>query len=389
MACSYSVRVRSVLGVGLLALVGCTDAPVIVGHPAGREIPITPATLDSLPALATTPGETLCPGTAADSLCPRLTASANWLAPDVFAYWEFNRPIRLVRQGLTTTFVSADPARSYVATLGVGPGPMSGGVTVIDPVEGAALQFDGYGQPIGHLTLPPVSSLHAWNFSGPVAYLQTMVPSTADSTIDLVVRTATLPGADDAKERFRINLPWLRMVDGQTITPPPLFPNAAVFGFDGAGNAVWSDGAHFQIRQTTPAGRTIWALLGDFTGPAVDSIDMDWKIGQIRQPTLAEPVPEWQIEAMRSITGGTRHPAITALHVSPDGWTLVAGANLPQQSAVPYYRLGPDGTLKDRVEIPRERQVVLFAGDSILLFQRAADPAQAGTLAWERLVRTP
>ncbi len=388
MVFSRSARLRPALGFVLLVLAGCS------GSGSGQEltarrIAITPATLDSLPVLTTTPGEILCPGGTADSLCPRLTALANWLAPDVFAYWEFNRPIRLVRDGVPTTFVSTDPARGYIATIGVGPGPTPGGVIVIDPIDGAAIQFERDGRPVQRVELPPSSGLAFWNYSGPVAYQQTMVPAAANNTVDLVIRTAPLPGADAPKEIFRVNLPWLQMQDQQTTVPPPLFPNVVVYGFDGAGNAIWSGGAQFVVRQTSPSGTVRWSLEGDFTGPMVDSIDMAWKIEQIRQPTLAEPVPEWQIEAMRSISHRTRHPAITALHVTPDGWTLIAGASLPQHASLPYYRLSPDGMLRDRFELPKERQVVLFAGDSVLLFQRAVDLAATGILAWERLIPVP
>lgn len=341
-------------------LIGCG------GKPPTLERRVSAAQLDSLPRASVSDGRRVCEATGYDP-CPLHRAVANWLSPDRFALWE---PGHLVR-----IYDSHDSAGKDLGTVGHGEssygfatavGPYRGGIAVIDGARNTLVRFDARGRAAGDVQLAQHDIDDAPGFDGAVPVLQRARPESPGDTAIFEVRLLKSPTDTTGDVVLRVPLPWLVLSDDKPVKPTPFFPVVPRYAVDADRSVVWSPGDHFEIHRRMRGGGVAWTLVSNRLGPAVTPEDIASRRHEIEAQTDPHEVPPSDVDSMIAHTGKL-HPAIGGITIAPNGTILVAGPVTPSRDSVDYFVLTSSGVPTTRFTLPSRMEVLLFAGDSLLV----------------------
>ena len=370
----------------LLTLVVVTTACGAGGDDAAS-VPVahvlSAGALEELPTLAIEDGALLCTADGYDD-CPLQTAVANRLDADRIAIWEPGRTIQLwtaadsLAVPLGHSGTAAGDYRTAVALRAKGRG-----FELVEAGEGsfALLTLDGEGRITGREAIPtigpqsvlgfvggtPVRQEYAdWNTLGGGSLRVIRLDSPLDSTGTLLVSAA---------------IPWMRGGSADIPPLPPLIAATPSWALTRDGGVVWSPGSPFIVEGRGPGGVVRWTLRGP-DGPAVTGEDLDRREAELRAANLAFPLNDEDYAQMRSRSDST-FPEVGGVTTLPDGRVIVAGVNVPRDSAAVFYRLDTEGVPVARFTLDRRARILLAEGDSLLLHRPTE--GEPWELRWVRL----
>ena len=352
-----------------LLAAACHSAAPAASAPPGPppERTITAAGLDSLPHAAVTNAHLVCLSDG-QSPCPIGLATANWLHGGRFATWEPNRQVQIwsPNQPDPQTLGEAGTDDSQYQSV-VSVAASGSGFVILDAAHNHLLRFGANGRYQSLVPTPPTRMTFLTGYAGDVPLLQLIEPAAADSPAVFDVREIDAPGDTIGHSVLKLPLPWLRIRDGRTTAPLPLFPVLPAYTVAPDSDVIWSTGATLAVRRQSAAGSLRWSLTSDVTGPPVTPEEIAAARAQLGRAPTAAALASFDSSVART---AKVHSAVTALLLASDGRVLVAGAQTPARDSVDYLSLDATGRPMLRFALPRQSRVLLFAGDSLLV-QRA------------------
>lgn len=336
------------------------------GKPSGIERRVSADQLDALTRMTVRDGRRVCEATGYDP-CPLRRAVANWLNAEQYALWESGGLVRIYGGRDSLGRDVGKPGQgdgSYGFATAVGPD--RGGVAVIDGGRNTLVRFDGHGRAAGEVQLAQRGVVGAPGFEGAVPVLQEVGPGSMGDTAIFDVRVLKSPTDTVGTRVLHVPLPWLRLSGDKPVTPTPLFPAVPRYAVDADRSVVWSPGDRFEIQRRRRGGGVAWTLVSNRLGPAVTPEDIASRRHEIEDQADPKEVPPADIDSMIAHTGKL-HPAIGGITIAPNGTILLAGPVTPSRDSVEYFVLTRSGVPTTRFTLPARMEVLLFAGDSLLV----------------------
>jgi hypothetical protein len=354
--------------------------------PSPRTV-LTAAAWDALPRYHLADGQFVCLGTGYTA-CPQHLATANWIDDTSFVLWAPGRVVGLwTPHDTAARVIGASDTGQQRYGYAVAAGPAGRSIVVIDGNPPRALYYDRTGR---FQREKPASDLAATNsraFIGRYDILQQLVPHGADQAAHLVVRVTSSPADTDGRTILDTPVPWLRMVGtpqgAQQVGIAPFFAPMPAYTLTANGDLVWSPGDRLALQRIGSNGTVAWTIAGNLQGPAITPADVARQRAALDSTVPPTPDTRAEIDSMAARTG-SHLPAVSTVLTNGDGFVLAAAGAAPTDDSVSAVMVAPAGTPMGRLQLGAKDRLLLYHGDSVLVFRPGT--SEPWEVRWLRLV---